>query len=220
MIADAIPPFPTLLLILGAVLTLLGLTGQISIKEAKLGIPQPSLRVLAGVIGIAFVGVAIWILVFPATVASDQKVPSSPPQTAPVPAPTPESSIPNERYKELTGTWSVTEKVQPKFGGYEIIWNYTATVVGKQLTLRGKKTVVNEPGQTAQRKLTDEEKRTDSVCILFLAGLRAEGTFEEKSPRETLAGTIKLHFADDLHSFAGTAETGGEETSTFMGARK
>ena len=40
MIADVIPPFPTLLLILGAVLTLLGLTGQITIKEATMGIPR------------------------------------------------------------------------------------------------------------------------------------------------------------------------------------
>ena len=177
---------------------------------------------LAGIIGVGLIALAIRILGFASPTTSEHTSSTSPGPTAAVPSPAAvqQQNIPAERYKELAGTWSVTEKVQPKFGGYEIIWTYKAEVVGRQLTLHGKKTVVNEPGQAQLRKLTPEEKHTDSLCILFLTGLQAEGSFEETSPTEKIAGTVKLHLSEDLHSFAGTAETGGEETSTFMGARK
>jgi len=60
-----IPPFATVLLLVGAVLILVALAGKITIKEAHLGISRASLRCAAGVIGGVFVIASVWLFLAP-----------------------------------------------------------------------------------------------------------------------------------------------------------
>jgi hypothetical protein len=218
MIADiALPPFTTILLALGALLILLGLTGRITLKQVNLGISQLSLRVLSGIIGAGLIGIAIWLFVFP--VASSQS--SSPGSTSPTPGATALSvgkTIPLERYNELTGKWEIIETVVPPYGDYEIIWSYEASVLGNRLTMQGKKQRINE--RQSVRPLRADEKGTVSIYTLDLVGLEAEGKASEKDQNGVIVSTVKIHFSEDLKSLSGTFQTGGSQVSTLMGSRQ
>jgi len=99
----------------------------------------------------------------------------------------------------------VIEKVRPEHGGWEIIWLYDATVLGNQLTMQGRKTVVNEPSSTQEKELTADEKATVSIYTLLLTGLEGEGTSEEKDSHGFVnRSDVKVSFAPDLMSFTGT----------------
>lgn len=159
-----VPPFPTLLLIIGSVLILLALAGQITIKEATVGIPQHSLRVIAGIIGLALVVMAL----------TRNSSPSSSPTPSSVAVEgNAQDEIPMDRYQELAGKWVIWEKVDEADGGYEIVWNYDASVMGNRLTMSGKKVAVNE--KQGPRKPRTDEKSTTSVYTLDLKGLEAVG---------------------------------------------
>ncbi len=200
---------------LGALLVVLALAGQITIKQLRVGIQERVLRILAGIIGGSLICAAIWLAFRPTDkVPSSSVSPSNETRTVSV-SPT-QRAIPVERYSDLAGKWSVTEKVRPEYGGYEIIWSYDAFVQGNQVTMTGKKTLVYELGQTKMRDLTDDEKATVSVCTLILAGFQGEGTFDEKNPHETIRGNLKIRFSDNLMSFNGTA---GEDVSTIIGSK-
>jgi len=214
----SLPPFTTILLMLGALLVVLALAGQITIKQLRVGIQERVLRIVAGIIGSGLICAAVWLAFGPAGKAPSSTSVSN--ETRTVSSPLTQGTIPVERYKDLVGKWSVTEKVRPEYGGYEIIWSYDAFVQGNQITMTGKKTFVNErdePGQTKTRDLTDDEKATVSVCTIILAGFQGEGTFEEKSPHETIRGNLKIRFSDNLMSFSGTA---GEDVSTIIGSKQ
>src|SRR5258707_15709338 len=60
MIADAIPPYTTVLFIFGALLTLLAFAGQITIREARVGIDKITLRFLAGIVGGCLIVASLW----------------------------------------------------------------------------------------------------------------------------------------------------------------
>jgi hypothetical protein len=135
MIADiSLPPFTTLLLILGALLVVLALAGQITVKEATIGIPQPFLRWLAGIIGAGLIGVAVWLFGPAFTSHGIQSTSSTP--TPSVSASVAAPSVPISR---MNGKWSVTEKVRPEYGGYEILWAYDAVVLALRSRCEAKK---------------------------------------------------------------------------------
>jgi hypothetical protein len=125
-----------------------------------------------------------------------------------------------ERYAQLTGTWVIFEQVRKDHGGEEIVWNYDASVTGRQVTMRGKKTVVNEPGLTTKRELAPDERLTTSTYLLTLKGLDAEGTSDEQDPNGHLYSTLKIRFSDDLRSLSGTLKTGGAEISSLYGSKQ
>jgi hypothetical protein len=217
VIADiSIPPFTTILLIVGALLIVLALSGQITIQKATVGIPQRSLRLLAGIIGAALVSAALWLVLAPASVPLLSHSPTQSPAASP-PGPVPSASIPVSRYGELKGKWVVTEKVGIDYGGYEIIWAYDATVFGNQLTMTGKKVVVNEPHEPQEKKLSPDEKATVSIFTLVLTGQESEGTFEEKDSHGLITrGDLKINFSQNLMSFTGTAAN----VSTLIGSKQ
>jgi hypothetical protein len=218
VIADiSLPPFTTILLIIGTLLIVLALAGQITIKEATVGIPQRGLRWLAGVIGAGLIGLAVCLFA-PALISHTPSTNASP---APAASPSiPSATIPVTRYRELAGKWSVTEKVRPEYGGYEIVWIYDAVVLGSQVTMQGKKSVVNEPSSAQEKELTPDEKGTVSVYTFVLAGLQGEGSFEEKDSHGLVTrGDLKLEFAPSLVSFTGT-EGSGANVSSLMGSKQ
>jgi hypothetical protein len=221
MIAEiTLPPFPTTLMIIGFFLFLLGLAGQITIKEARVGLPEGRMRIVAALAGLAIIGISVWLFFAPGrgpTTANTQ-TPSPAPTSAPQ-----HSNIPIERYKELKGNWMVIEKVDPKYGGWEIIWDYKATVLGAMLTMGGKKTKVNDPDSVnvKARELDADEKATVCVYTLTLQGLDAEGTSEERiGDGPVLKSTLKLHFDDNFSSFSGSLMSGGSDVSSLMGSRQ
>ena len=220
MIADiTIPPFTTLLLILGAILIVLALSGQISIKEAVVGIPQRGLRILAGLIGVGLIGVAVWMYARPASTAQTTTL-NSPAGTPTAGPPVTAANTPAIPYDQLAGTWKVIEKVRPEHGGWEIFWTYDAKVLGTSLTMEGKKTRVNDAGSTRERDLTADEKGTVSVFSLALNGPAAIGTFEERdSHGEIIHGNLRIQFARDLRSFSGSSLEGDAEVSALIGTK-
>jgi len=211
LLAD-VPPFPTLLLIIGAILILLALAGKITIKEATVGIPQRGLRVIAGIIGTALIVVALSR--------------SSSPTLQPSPSPTPslvdagkaQDEIPMERYQELGGKWVVWEKVDEADGGYEIVWNYDASVMGNQLTMSGKKVAVNE--KTGPRKPRTDEEATSSVYTLNLKGLEALGQATEKDRYGTTPAKLQVTFAKNLKTFSGRLSTSETGFSSVNGSKQ
>jgi hypothetical protein len=217
MIADiSLPPFTTLLLILGALLVVVALAGKITIKEAAVGIDQPYLRCLAGIIGAGLIGVAVWLFA-PAlgSHAIESKNPS------PTSAVSPSVSAPAVPLTRANGKWSVTEKVRPEYGGYEIVWTYDAVVLGSQLTMQGKKKIVRQPSSSEDAKLSADEKATVSVFTLDVTGLNAEGTYDETDSHNAHnRGTLKIHFSDRLESFSGVSQAGGSDVSTLMGSKQ
>jgi hypothetical protein len=216
MIADlSLPPFTTLLLILGALLVLVALAGKITIKEAAIGIDQPYLRCLAGILGAAFIGVAVWL--FAPAIASHAVESKSQAATPSVSASTNAPAVPLSR---ANGKWSVTEKVHPDFGGYEIVWTYDAVVLGTQITMQGKKKIVRQPNSSEDTKLSVDEKATVSVFTLDVTGLSAEGTYDETDHKEHNRGTLKIHFSDRFESFSGVTQSGGSNISTLMGSKQ
>jgi len=213
----SIPPFTTILLILGAVLILLSLAGQITVKQLTVGISQRGLRILAGIIGVGLIAVAVWLFVAPAPNPHNSL--SSVASPAPVVAATPtQKNIPLESYDKLRGKWEIIETVVPPYGNYEIVWNYNASVLGNRLTMQGNKTKVNEPGNV--RPLRPDEKATVSVYTLDLNGLEAEGTANEKDPNGVIVSNVKIRFSEDLKSLSGTFQTGGSQVSTLMGSKQ
>jgi hypothetical protein len=129
------------------------------------------------------------------------------------PAPLPS----NHSFKNdaISGKWVVIEKVKPEQGGWEIIWEFTANVSEKSLTLKGHKTRVNG------KEPTRGEKKAVSIFNLTLDGVKAEGTFEETNYRnETLRGNIKMMFAGDFMSLSGRVFQGDEEVGTFTGNKQ
>lgn len=132
---------------------------------------------------------------------------------------TPDIAI--DRYTQLNGVWVVFEQVNKEHGGEEIIWNYEAAVNGRELTMRGRKTVVNEPGEsTARRALMPDEKLTSSTFTLVLKGLQAEGASDEQDPNGHVYSTLKIQFSEDFKSLSGTLKTGGTEVSTLYGSKQ
>jgi hypothetical protein len=221
MIADiTLPPFPTSLMIFGSFLFLLGLAGQITIKEARVGIREGKLRIVAALAGGAIIGVSIWLFFAPGrgpTTAANQ-TPS--PTVTSLPQ---HSTIPIERYKELKGNWMVIEKVDAKYGGWEIIWDYKATVLGGMVTMQGKKTRVNDPDSVNKkaRELDADEQATVSVYTLTLQGLDAEGTADERiADGPVLKSTLKIRFDENFASFSGSLMSGGSDVSSLLGSKQ
>jgi hypothetical protein len=218
MIADiSLPPFTTLLLILGAVLVVLSLSGQITIREAVVGIPQRGLRILAGLIGVGLIGIAVWMYALPANQTASSNGPTSTPAVS---APVIGANALAIPYDQLAGTWKVIEKVRPEQGGYEIFWTYDSKILGTSVTMEGKKTRVNDPGSTRERELTADEKGTVSVYSLALNGPAAIGTFEERdSHGEIIHGNLRIQFARDLKTFSGSCLEGDTEVSGIIGTK-
>ncbi|MEA3082283.1 MAG: hypothetical protein QOD54_1989 [Sphingomonadales bacterium] len=221
MIADiTIPPFTTLLLILGAILVVLSLSGQITIKEAVVGIPQRGLRILAGLIGIGLIGAAVWMYARPASSPQTTTL-NSPPGTPAAGPPVTGVNNPAIPYDQLAGTWKVIEKVRQEHGGEEIFWTYDAKVLGTSMTMEGKKTRVNDAGSTKERELTADDKGTVSVFSLALNGAAAIGTFEERdSHGDIIHGNLRIQFARDLRSFSGASLEGDAEASGLIGTKR
>lgn len=209
-----LPPFPTSVLIFGALLTVLALSGQITIREARVGISDARLRFVAGLIGAVLIGISVWLFFTPALTSP----PALSANSAAAPAGTPLAqprNIPIERYRDLSGKWMVIENVRPEHGGYEITWNYEATVLGSLLTMQGKKTLIDG------HKPTVSEKATVSVYTLTLGGLEVEGTSDERNANGAiLRSTLKIHFAENLMSFSGTLQSGGADISTLNGNKQ
>jgi hypothetical protein len=217
MIADlTLPPFTTILLIVGTLLMVLALAGQITVKQLTVGISQRSLRMLAGIIGAGFVGIAVWLFVFPTATISG--LPSNIGSPTPPVALRPQKIVPLERYNELSGSWEIVETVIPPNGNYEIIWSYKASVLGNRLTMEGRKTAINEPGRV--RPLRADEKATISIYTLDLNGFEGEGSASERDPNGVIISNVKVHFSDDLKSLSGSFETGGSQISTLMGSKQ
>ena len=208
MIAEAsLPPFSTTLFLFGALLMLLSLAGQVTIKEAKVGIREKRLRLIAGVIGFVLISVSLWVAFAPPNIS----------QSTPTATTTPSPLTPRQspQYKELAGRWTVWEQVSADLGGYEIIWSYDATVLGNTLSMQGKKISIKDMPPT------ESEKAAVSVYSLTLNGNAAEGTSDEKNSRnEVLHAILKLQFADNLQSFSGTLRMGGKDVSTLVGTKQ
>ena len=217
MIADiSLPPFTTLLLILGALLVVLALAGQITVKEATIGIPQPYLRWLAGIIGAGLIGVAVWLFGPAFTSHGIQSTNSTP--TPSVSASVTAPSVPIAR---INGKWSVTEKVRLEYGAYEIVWAYDAVVLGTQVTMQGKKKIVRQPSSSDDSKLSADEKATVSVFVLDVTGLNAEGTYDETDSQGVHnRGTVKIRLSEKLESFSGSTQSGGSDISALMGSKQ
>ena len=93
------------LLTLGVLLLLVGLVGQVKAKEIEVGTRNPAVRVILGIIGAAFIIVALRNEIFvpgggsapppstvPATVTTTQRSQAPAPPTSTAAAPTPETS--------------------------------------------------------------------------------------------------------------------------------
>jgi hypothetical protein len=205
MIADAIPPYATVLFIFGALLTLLAFAGQITIREARVGIDKITLRFLAGIVGGCLIVGSLW-LGEPARLSTENSNKETPSRLQ-SPA-LKVSNVPVERYADLKGKWVIAERVRKEDGGYEIIWSYDATILGNVLTMQGRKTSIND------KKPTKSEEAAVSVYAVALNGLHGEGTANEKNSRgEILRTTLTIDLAENFMSFSGSLRSGATEVS-------
>jgi len=207
MIADIpIPPFPTALLVVGSLLILLGLAGQVTIKEARIGVNTRWTRLLTGIIGGCLIVVSIWM--------DFTLLPNVAPNATPTPTP-PTEIIPLAAYRTLIGKWYVVEKVEPDYGNWEIYWQYEADVSNDQITMLGKKTLVNN-------KHPDwNEKGALSTIKLKLKNFRADGYADETdASHQWTHSDIALQLSNDLLTFNGTCKIGGVTISTLIGTKE
>jgi hypothetical protein len=118
-------------------------------------------------------------------------------------------------YNMIAGDWVMVENVKPEDGGYNIIWSYNATLQNGILTMRGRKTQVNN------KEPTWGEKKALSIFRLTLDGFKAKGKFEEEDYKhEILQGNVEIIFDADLLSLRGSVLREGKEIATFTGSKQ
>jgi hypothetical protein len=113
----------------------------------------------------------------------------------------------------LMGEWTVYEKLNLKKGRSEIIWEYRADVINKNiLRMSGHKIKVNNQQPNKQEQLD----RLVYNCTF--KDLQSRCKLDELNSNNPILGAeAKLNFNETFNSFSGKAYQNGTEVSTLTG---
>ncbi len=115
---------------------------------------------------------------------------------------------------KAVGTWRVVEKVRPEKGGYEIVWDYTATLSEGAILFEGRKVLVNNKNPTKG----EAQARTR---INVLAGsINVEGDVDEVNHKgDHLKSTMKVFFNPSFQAFSAQNFEDGVMVSELTGTK-
>lgn len=121
--------------------------------------------------------------------------------------------FPPQSLTPLMGEWTVFEKLSLKKDRAEIIWEYRADVINKNiLRMSGRKIKVNNQQPNKQ------EQMDRLVYNCTFKDLQSRCKLDESTSNNPILGAeAKLDFADKFNSFSGKAYENGKEVSTLTG---
>lgn len=115
---------------------------------------------------------------------------------------------------KAVGTWRVLEKVRPEKGGYEIVWNYTATLSKGAILFEGRKVLVNN------KSPTKGDARARSCIYMLAESLNFEGDVDEVNHKgDHLKSTMKFFFDHSFQSFSAQNFENGVMVSELTGSK-
>jgi hypothetical protein len=121
--------------------------------------------------------------------------------------------FPSQSLTSLMGEWTVFEKPILKKTRSEIIWEYRADVINKNiLRMSGRKIKVNN-------QQPNKQEQTDRVVYnCTFKDLQSRCKLDTANSNNPILGAeVKLNFAETFSSFSGKAYENGKEVSTLTG---
>jgi hypothetical protein len=117
-------------------------------------------------------------------------------------------------FDKADGTWRVVEKVRPEKGGYEIVWDYTATLSEGAILFEGRKVLVNN------KTPTKGEAEARSRIKVLAGSINFEGEVDEVNHKgDHLKSTMKLFFNPSFQAFSAQNFEDGVMVSELTGTK-
>ena len=118
------------------------------------------------------------------------------------------------RLESVLGTWAVVESVEPKFGQFQIEWEYVATETKEGIVFVGKKTKVNG------KEPTPGEKQAVSNVLFNDLLPSSIGFVEEVNFRgESLQSVLQVQFEPSFLRFHAANWNESELVSRLKGSK-